>query len=109
MYPAEVGPSRKKSISAILTDLGSEYFARHPKMVSTVVEATNPLYQSEPSIGLPQGWGYKNEPRSDGKLERRYLSPNGHSLRSKPAMLEYLKFFPDQQTWEYYFGASNSD
>ena len=86
--------TEQSHISTVLAEM-SPYFARHQKVVSVVSKANYHQYKSEPQIGLPTGWMYKDDYRRDGKKDRSYLSPHGHGLRSKTAMMEYRKIFPD--------------
>jgi len=71
----------------------SEYFKNNPKQMTT---SLNPdLHSGDlfPLVdpNLPSGWKVRDHKTKSGELEKHYLAPDGRVIKSKRAVIEYMK------------------
>merc|ERR1712051_150157 len=58
----------------------SEYFKQNPKQLT-----------KKCNIELPSGWKMRDHEKQNGESEKHYLAPDGRVIKSKRAVIEYMK------------------
>jgi len=83
------GSLEGRGISEIAAN--SEYFQKFPKQIRRGVQIKETFTEQEPS--MPEGWKFRElgKARSNGRIDREYLSPDLMVFRSKRSMVEYMK------------------
>jgi len=75
----------------------SEYFKNNPKQITTKCNIDLHSGDVFPLVdpNLPSGWKVRDHTKPDGKQEKHFLAPDGRVIKSKRAVIEYMKIMEE--------------